>query len=85
MRGSKNFCQGGGGWGGGVSKSDCQKTDLTTFVILFLVLVLNLLFLQFYSGLSIVYFKEDYNFPRGSYIFQGGGGGLTLSREGGGG
>ena len=28
-------------------------------------------FLQFYSGLSIVYFKENYNFTR----FRGGGGG----------
>ena len=36
-------------------------------------LVLNF-FLQFYSGLSIVYLKENYNFPgfqRGPNIFQG--------------
>ena len=33
--------------------------------------------LQFYSGLSMVYFKENYNFTR----FRGGGGaGLTFSR-----
>ena len=35
--------------------------------------------LQFYSGLSMVYFKENYNFTRfrgggGSNLFQGGGG-----------
>ena len=36
--------------------------------------------LQFYSGLSMVYFKENYNFTR-----FGGGGGPTYSRGGGGG
>ena len=43
------------------------------------------LIFQFYSGFSIVYFKEIYNFPRfqrGSNIFQGGGGGLAFSRGG---
>ena len=40
--------------------------------------------LQFYSGFSMVYFKENYNFTR----FRGGGGGggyPTYSRGGGGG
>ena len=64
MRRSRNFCQGG-------SRSYCQKTALTTLFFLNFFLVLNL----FYSGLSMVYFKENYNFPRfqrGSNIFQGG-------------
>ena len=34
--------------------------------------------LQFYSGLSMVYFKENYNFTR----FRGGGGCPTYSRGG---
>ena len=38
--------------------------------------------LQFYSGLSMVYFKENYNFTRflggGSNLFQGGGRGLGV-------
>ena len=40
----------------------------------------------FYSGLSMVYFKENYHFPRfqrGSNIFQGVGGGPSFSRGGG--
>ena len=37
--------------------------------------------LQFYSGLSMVYFKENYNFTR---FRGGGGGGPTYSRGGGG-
>ena len=52
--------------GGGGSRPDCQKTALTTFFSPQLVK---------YSGLSMVYFKENYNFPRfqrGSNIFQGG-------------
>ena len=52
----------------GGSRPDCQKTALTFFS--------PQLILQFYSGLSMVYFKENYNFPRfqrGSNIFQGGG------------
>ena len=36
--------------------------------------------LQFYSGLSMVYFKENYNFTR----FRGEGAGPTYSRGGGG-
>ena len=77
MRGSKNFCRGGG------SRPDCKKTALTLFF-----LSLQLI-LQFYSGLSMVYFKENYNFPRyrrGSNIFQWvevqllpGGGGLNAN------
>ena len=51
------------------------------------------LILQFGSGLSMVYFKENYNFPRfqrGSNICQGvhdfpGGGGVQLFPGGGGG
>ena len=37
--------------------------------------------LQFYSGLSMVYFKENYNFTR----FRGGGGGGPIYSRGGGG
>ena len=58
MRGSRNFCQGGGGG----SRPDCQKTAFF--------LVINL----FYS-FTMVYFKQNYNFPRfqrGSNIFSGG-------------
>ena len=36
--------------------------------------------LQYYSGLSMVYFKENYNVTR----FRGGGGGPTYSKGGGG-
>ena len=74
MRRSRNFCQGGG------SSPDCQKTALTTFCFFSLQLIL-----QFYSGLSMFYFKEHYNFPRfqrGSNIFAGG---PTFSGGGGGG
>ena len=41
--------------------------------------------LQFYSGLSMVYFKENYNFTRFFFFFFWGGGGPTYSRRGGGG
>ena len=50
----------------GWSRPDCQKTALTTFLSFFCPQLL-----QFYSGLSMVYFKEINNFTR----FQGGGGG----------
>ena len=82
MRGSRNFCQGG-------SRPYCQKTALTPFFFFSPQLIL-----QFYSGSSKVYFKENYHFPRfqrGSNIFRGGGGsiifqgGPTFSRGGGGG
>ena len=58
----------------GGSRPDCQKTALT----------------MFNSGLSMVYFKENYDFPRfhrGSNIFQGwgGGGGGNFFQGGGGG
>ena len=43
--------------------------------------VLCLFVLNFYSGLSMVYFKENYNFTR----FRGGGAGPTYSWGGGGG
>ena len=54
------------------SRLDCQKTALTTFFFS------TQLIFQFYSGLSMVYLKENYNFSRfqrGSNIFVGGGGG----------
>ena len=59
----------------GWSRPDCQKTALTTVFVCFCPQLL-----QFYSGLSMVYFKENYNFTRfqgggGSNLFQGGGGG----------
>ena len=73
MRGFRNFGQGGGGgcggWGG--SRPYCQKSALTSFFLFFFS---PQLILQIYSGLSMVYFKENYNFPRfqrGSKIFQG--------------
>ena len=71
MRGSRNFCQGGGG-GGGVQ---ARLPENSIF------LVLNL----FYS-FTMVYFKQNYNFPRfqrGSNIFQGGGGGGSNFFQGG--
>ena len=80
MRGSRNFCQG--------VQARLLETALTTLFFL----VLNL----FYSGLSMVYLKENFNYPRfqrGSNIFAGvqhfpgggggGGGGPTFSRGGG--
>ena len=39
--------------------------------------------LQFYSGLSMVYFKENYNFTRFFFFFWGGGG-SNLFQGGGG-
>ena len=50
------------------------RTALTTVFVFFCPQLL-----QFYSGLSMVYFKENYNFTRfrgggGSNLFQGGGG-----------
>ena len=80
MRGSRNFGRGGGGG----SRPYCQKTDLTAFFFCFVFFGPQLI-LQFYSGLSIVYFKENHSFPRfqrGSNIFQGRGGGLSFSRGG---
>ena len=69
MRGSRNFRQGGGGPG----QSD--KKALTTFFFS------PQLILQSH----MVNFKENYHFtrfPRGSNIFQGGGGGPTFSGVG---
>ena len=65
----------------GGSRPDCQKTVLT-LLFFFPVFFSTQLILQFNSGLSMVYFKENYNFPRfqsgptfsrggGSNIFQG--------------
>ena len=59
MRGSMNFCQGGPG--PTARKQLCQR-----FLSFFCPQLL-----QFYSGLSMLYFKENYNFTR----FRGGGGG----------
>ena len=41
--------------------------------------------LQFYSGLSMVYFKENYNFTRFFFFFLGGGGVQPIPGGGGGG
>ena len=70
-RGSRNFCQ----WGGGGSRTDCQKTVLTLF------LVLNI-FYSFYRGCPMVISKKTIIFhgfrgggqhlPGGSNFFQGG-------------
>ena len=63
MRGSRNFCQGGGG--GGVPGPTARNSSDNVFFQLIL---------QFYNGLSMVYYKENYDFPRfqrGSNIFQG--------------
>ena len=66
------------GGGGGGSRHDCQKTTLATFIFS------PQSILQFYSGSSMVYFKENYDFQgfRGGPIFfmgiqhfLGGGGG----------
>ena len=59
----------------GGSRPACQKTALTTFVFFFVLFFSLQLILQFHSGLSMVYFKENYTFPRfqrGSNFFQGG-------------
>ena len=63
--------------GGGGSRPDSQKTALT----MFLCVLGPQLTLQFYSGLSMVYLKENYNFPR---FQRGSRGGPTFSRGGGG-
>ena len=79
MSGSRNFRQGGGG-GGGPGPSVIKIPD-NVFIVLFLVV------LHLFYGMSMVYFKENYNFPRfqrGSNIFPGGGGvQLFLGGEGG--
>ena len=67
MRRSRNFCQGGG------SRPDCQKTALTFFFSFSPQLIL-----QFYCGLSMVYFKENY-ISDGVQHFSGG---PTFSRGG---
>ena len=78
MQGSRNFAR-----GGGASRSDCKKTALTAGF------PSPQLILKFYSGLSMVYLKENYNFrrfQRGSNIVRGGGGGgVILFPVGGGG
>ena len=71
----------------------CQKTALSLFVFcccflfvcFFVLFYSSQLILQFYSGLSMVYFKENYNFPRflrRSNIFQGEGGGSNIFQVG---
>ena len=54
MPGSRNFCQWGGGGGPGPTarKQLGQRSLFSPQLIL-----------QFYIGLSIVYLKENYNFP----------------------
>ena len=69
MRGSMNFCQGGPG--PTARKQLCQR-----FFSFFCPQIL-----QFYSGLSMVYFKENYNFKR----FGGGGGVQPIPGAGAGG
>ena len=74
-RGSRNFCQGGGGG----SRPDCQKTVLTCGFFS------PQLILQFLQRVSNGYFIENYNFPWfqrgvGGNICQGG---PTFSRGGG--
>ena len=68
LRGSRNFCQGGG------VRHDCQKKALTTcFYVVVFFLISPQLMLQFYRGGPMVnqWFisKKQYNFPR----FQRGG------------
>ena len=85
MLGSRNFRQGGGG-GGGPGPSFIKTPD-NLFIVLFLVV------LHLFYRMPMVYFKENYNFPRfgsrGARTFfpvgVGGGGGPTFSRGGGGG
>ena len=64
MRGSMNFCQGGGGGGVQARLPENSVDVLTYFTVI----------QRGSNGLSMVYFREDYNFPRfqsGSNIFQG--------------
>ena len=60
MRGSMNFCQGGPG---PTAKNKLCQRFLSFFCPQLL---------QFYSGLSMLYFKENYNLTR----FRVGGGGV---------
>ena len=74
MRGSRNFRQGVG------SRSTCHKNPWQRFFSSFFVV------LHLFYRMPMVYFKENYNFPRfqrGSNIFSRGGG-PTFSRGGGG-
>ena len=73
MRGSRNFRQGGGGGGPGPS---VIKIPNNVFIVLFLVV------LHLFYRMPMVYFKENYNFPRfqrGSNIFSRGGGPIAYS------
>ena len=66
--------------GGGASRSNCKKTALTAGF------PSPQLILKYYSGLPMVYLKENYNFrrfQRGSNIVRGGGGGPTFFKGGG--
>ena len=74
MRGSRNFRQGGGGGGPGPS---VIKIPDNVFIVLFLVV------LHLFYRMPMVYFKENYNFPRGSNIFSRGGVQLFLGGGGG--
>ena len=78
MRGSRNFRQGEGGGGPGPS---AIKIPDNVFIVLFLVV------LHLFYRMPMVYFKENYNFPRfqrGSNIFSRGVGGVQLFLGGGG-
>ena len=80
MRGSRNFRQkgGGGGGGGGPGQSAIKIPD-NVFLVLFLAV------LHLFYRMPMVYFKENYNFPRfqrGSNIFPGSGVQLFLGGEG---
>ena len=73
MRGSKDFCQWGGGGG---SKPNCQKTALTFFLCFFFFRFFfssPQLILQFYRGCPMVISKK-------TIIFRGFRGGPTFSR-----
>ena len=76
----QEFSSGGGGGGG--SRSICHKNPWQRFYSSFLVV------LHLFYRMPMVYFKENYNFPRfqrGSNIFPRGGVQLFLGGGGGGG
>ena len=71
MRGSRNFCQGGGGGSLRARKQPGQRV--------FLLLSFSpQLILQFTEGVQWFYYRENYTFQRieGVQLIQGGGGGV---------
>ena len=69
MRGSRHFCHGG-------TRPNCQKnsSDNVYYYYYYYYYFKSSTYLQFHSGLSMVYFKVNYNFrrfQRGSNKFQG--------------